>query len=112
MYTQIANKLLCIYRFDQPVPKFDALTAKLEIREHSISNLRFVGGVVLDGWGGTGCSLPLVYLGGGGKCVYTDYDFCVYVTTHPGNGKLPGIFANYRDLNYFYNSVLGIQNSW
>ena len=51
MYTQIANKLLCIYRFDQPVPKFDALTAKLEIREHSISNLRFVGGVVLDGWG-------------------------------------------------------------
>jgi hypothetical protein len=78
VYTQIANKLLCIYRFDQPVPKFDALTAKLEIREHSISNLRFVGGVVLDGWGGTGCSLPLVYLGGGGKCVYTDCDFCVY----------------------------------
>ena len=38
--------------------------------------------------------------------------FCVYVTTHPGNGKLPGIFANYRDLNYFYNSVLGIHNSW
>ena len=71
MYTQIANKLLCIYRFDQPVPKFDALTAKLEIREHSISNLRFVGGVVLDGWGGTGCSLPLVYLGG-------EWEMCIH----------------------------------
>ena len=45
------------------------------------------------------------------KSVYT-HALCVYVTTHPGNGKLPGIFANYRDLNYFYNSVLGIQNSW
>ena len=72
------NFCVYVYRFDQPVPKFDALTAKLEIREHSISNLRFVGGVVLDGWGGTGCSLPLVYLGGGGKCVYTDCEFCVY----------------------------------
>ena len=71
MYTQIANKLLCIYRFDQPVPKFDALTAKLEIREHSISNLRFVGGVVLDGWGGTGCSLPLVCLGG-------EWEMCIH----------------------------------
>ena len=71
MYTQIANKLLCIYRFDQPVPKFDALTAKLEIREHSISNLRFVGGVVLDGWGGTGCSLPLACLGG-------EWEMCIH----------------------------------
>ena len=44
--------------------------------------------------------------------VYTHIAICVYVTTHRGNGKLPGIFANYRDLNYFYNSVLGIHNSW
>jgi hypothetical protein len=33
----------------------------------------------------------------------------VYVTTHRGNGKLPGIFVNYRDFKLFLQLSLGNQ---